>query len=129
MRRDDLYDEIRERGGLRSTDAARDAAKATLETLGERITKGEAEALADGLPDELAGAVAGPGGEAEAFGPDEFVDRVSDREEAADPEAAVRHVQSTLETIGRRTNRDEWRGVRQQLPDEYAALYEVSAEP
>lgn len=129
MRRDDLYDEIRERGDLRSTDAARDAAKATLETLGERITKGEAEDLADGLPDELAGAVAGPGGEAEAFGPDEFVDRVSDREEVADPEAAVRHVQSTLETVGRRTNRDEWRDVRQQLPDEYAALYEVSAEP
>ena len=125
MREEELYETIRERGALESTEAARDAAEATLETLGERITKGEAEDLADGLPDELAGAVAGPGGEAEAFGADEFVDRVSDREEEADPEAAIRHIEATLETVGDRTNRDEWREVRRQLPDEYAGLYEV----
>lgn len=125
MREEEQHETIRERGALESTEAARDAARATLETLGERITKGEAEVLAEGLPDELAGAVAGPGGEAEAFDAEEFVDRVSDREEAADPEAAVRHVEATLETIGDRSNRSEWRDVRRQLPDEYASLYEV----
>lgn len=128
MRDAELYEEIRDRGDLETTDAARDAAKATMRTLGERIAHGEAEALADGLPDELAGAIAGPGGEAEAFGPEEFVDRVSDREDEADREAAQRHVRATLETVGTRANRQEWRDVREQLPGEYAGLYERTGE-
>ena len=127
MKENGRYEAIADRGDLDTTDAARDAARATLETLGERITRGEAESLAHDLPDELAGAVAGPGGEAEAFGPREFVDRVSDREAegAADQEAAQRHVRATLETLGSRVNRHEWRDLRDQLPEEYASLWET----
>ena len=129
MQENGLYEAIADRGDLESTDAARDAARATLETLGERVTHGEAESLADELPDELAGAVAGPGGEAEEFGPPEFVDRVSDRESEADQEAAQRHVRATLETLGIRVNRLEWRDLRDQLPEEYASLYETREQP
>ena len=125
MNQEDLYETIRERGELETTEAARDAARATLRTLGERITHGEAKDLADGLPQELAGAITGPENQAEAFGPREFVDRVSDREDDADQEAAQRHVRATLETIAERANHEEWRDVRDQLPEEYTPLYET----
>lgn len=48
MRTDDLYEGIRIRGDLESTEAARESARATLETLAERISHGEAEQLAEG---------------------------------------------------------------------------------
>ena len=128
MQDDDLYEAIRDRGGMDSAEDARDAATATLHTLGQRITRGEAEDLADHLPDELAGAVAGAGEEAEQFGPKEFVDRVSDREDQADQEAAQRHVRAVMETLSVRVNRTQWRDVREQLPQEYAALYEREGE-
>ena len=128
MQENGLYDAIRDRGGMDTTDDAQDAAMATLHTLGERITGGQAADLADYLPDELAGAVAGPGGEAEEFGPREFVDRVADREAEADQEAAQRHVRATMETLGVRVNRLQWRDVRGQLPEEYASLYERKGE-
>lgn len=130
MQDDDLYEAIRDRGGMDSAEDARDAAKATLHTLGQRITRGEAEDLADHLPEELAGAVVGAGTdeEAEEFGPREFVDRVSDREDQADQEAAQRHVRAVMETLGVRVNRLQWQDVREQLPGEYAALYEREGE-
>lgn len=127
MRDDDLYETIRARGDLDSTAAAREAAQATMRTLGERIAHGEAEALADAVPDDLAGAVTSLGGEAQAFEPDAFVSRVADREEKGDASGAERHVQATFETVGSRVNRREWRDVRAQLPESYAPLYEVSA--
>lgn len=124
----ELYEKMRDRGNLETTDAAREAAKATMRTLGERITPGEAEAIAVGLPDELGGTIAGLGGDAEAFGPEEFVDWVADREDEADQKVALRHARAILVTVGTRANRLEWRDVREQHPEEYAAFYEVREE-
>lgn len=123
MRRDNLFDTIRDRGALDSEAAARDSAQATMRTLGERIAAGEAEAVADRLPDELAGPLVADGGDAEPFPPSEFVDRVRQREDADG--ATSRHVRAVLETVGERLNRREWRDVRAQLPPEYGTLYET----
>lgn len=125
MRDEQLYESIRERADLESTDAAREAAAATLRTLGERIANGEATDLAEHLPAELADAVVEPGDEADASGPDEFVSRVVERLDDVDPAAAERLVQATFEAVGSRTNLREWRDVRTQLPGEFGRLYEV----
>jgi len=127
MRENDLTETLRERGDFDSGDAARDGAQATLRTLGERVAAGEAEAVADHLPNDLAGPLLTDGGDADAFSPSEFVDRVDRREEVADGDAET-HVRAVLGTLGERVNRREWRDLRAQLPAEYGPLCETLGE-
>jgi uncharacterized protein (DUF2267 family) len=98
-------------------DAAEDAIAATLETLGERISEGEAEDLTQHLPDSLAPFVLRPGGEAEPFDADEFFRRVADRE-ATDARAAERHARAVVAALARREGRKETHDMLSQLPRE-----------
>src|SRR3954454_909157 len=81
--------------------AAERAIAATLETLGERISGGEAADLARHLPDSLAPLIVRSGGEAQAFGADEFFRRVAEREET-DPQTAERHASAVVAALARR---------------------------
>lgn len=80
MQEDDFLDAVRRGTELESTDEAREVTLATLETLGERITDGQAGELAAALPEGLAEPLADPNvGEAEAFDLEEFTGRVAER--------------------------------------------------
>lgn len=127
MRREQLIETIQDRGDLDSNEAARDAAEATMRTLGERIATGEAEIIADKLSDELAGPLMTNGGDADSFSPSEFVDRVEKREETADGDVE-QHVSAVLQTLSERLNYGEWRDIRTQLPSEYKPLYGTDDE-
>lgn len=124
MRYQDFIDAVRENGDLATDAAAHDAAEATMQTLGERISAGEAKPIADQLPDDLAGPLLTAGGNAEAFQPSEFVDRV-DRRQDETWDDTERHVRAVLEALSERLEGAEWRDARKQLPPEYDALYET----
>jgi putative intracellular protease/amidase/uncharacterized protein (DUF2267 family) len=92
------------------------AIEATLVTLGERISEGEARDLARHLPDSLARMLVRPG-EAEGFGADEFFRRVAERE-GTDPETAERHARAVVAALARREGRKELHDMLSQLPRE-----------
>ncbi len=103
-----------------SPDTAAKAARATLQTLGERIDRGLARRLAAELPPELAPWIATPT-PAEKFDVDAFVSRAAIRE-GVDVAAAVRHVSAVFDGLARTLPGREWSALVSELPREFAAL-------
>ncbi|HEY4429146.1 MAG TPA: DUF2267 domain-containing protein [Solirubrobacteraceae bacterium] len=106
--------------GLPWTRAER-AARATLETLGERITGDQARMLAEDLPAELRTWLLADGEDAQRFELGEFVRRVAEREEV-DPETSERHAIGVFTALARLVRSDEMKRLAAQLPQEYRAL-------
>jgi uncharacterized protein (DUF2267 family) len=96
------------------------ATQATLQTLAERISAGEARDLADELPPELAPWIATTT-PAEGFDIDEFVRRVAERE-GVDVDTAERHARVVFDAIGRAVSPQELFDMLAELPAEYAPL-------
>jgi putative intracellular protease/amidase/uncharacterized protein (DUF2267 family) len=92
------------------------AIEATLLTLGERISEGEAEDLARHLPDSLARMIVQPG-PARPIEPAEFLRRLAERE-GTDPETAERHARAVVAAMARRVGRKELHDMLSQLPKE-----------
>jgi uncharacterized protein (DUF2267 family) len=95
--------------------------RATLQTLGERITGGEARDLAAQLPKELQDALASAPEEAEPFGLDEFIRRVSERARVAQADARD-GITAVFQTLEDAVSFGEFDDVMAQLPDEFGAL-------
>jgi uncharacterized protein (DUF2267 family) len=112
--------EVQAEADLPDREAAERAARATLQTLAERIVGDEAEDLAAQLPVELADALRS-GAEADVFGFEEFVGRVAERADL-DESHALRAAQSVLATAAHAVTGEEFRHVLSQLPNEYAPL-------
>jgi uncharacterized protein (DUF2267 family) len=100
-------------------DDAERATRATLETLGERIDRGEAQQIADRLPPEIAPWIA-TSGPAERFDVDEFLRRVADRE-GVDIGEAERHVHAVFDVL-RYVLEAEFDDVVAELPKDFASL-------
>lgn len=127
MNREDLLDAVSDLAGVESTDQAERATLATLRTLGEHVSAGEAEDVADRLPGDLASAVTDRSDETpESFSVDEFVSRVMDREriEDVDRAAATRHVRAVMAALADAGLERELQEAREQLPNEFATLFE-----
>jgi putative intracellular protease/amidase/uncharacterized protein (DUF2267 family) len=97
-------------------DVAERAIDATLRTLGERISEGEAEDLARHLPDSLAQVIV-QRGDAQGFGADEFFRRIAERE-GTDPDTAERHAAAVVAALARREGHKELHDMINQLPRE-----------
>jgi uncharacterized protein (DUF2267 family) len=95
--------------------------RATLETLAERLTRGEAHDLASELPKPLKEPLTSPTPEAEPFGLDEFVSRVSERADITEEEASE-GVRAELSTVRDAVSNGEFRHVMAQLPSEFTQL-------
>lgn len=121
---------VESRSDLDSRKEAVTAADATLQTLGQRISRGEATNLAKRLPDELADSVTTNDAEsAEEFSADVFVERVQTYEQehtTLDAAHAEQHVQAVLESLSEEINRNEWHNVQSQLPSDYGSLCETN---
>ena len=76
MQYDDFIDRVQQRAGLNSQEGAVRAIRATLETLGERLSRAETRQLAAQLPKELR-AYFHPRQESQIFPLEEFFNRVS----------------------------------------------------
>lgn len=96
---------------------------ATLQTLGERISAGEARDLAAQLPKGLQEAMSKPEELAEPFGLGEFIRRVSIRA-GVDPVLAGDAVRATLTTLREAVTDGEFDDILAQLPKEYRAVIE-----
>jgi uncharacterized protein (DUF2267 family) len=104
-----------------SWDEAERAAEATLTTLAERLSSGEARDVADELPPEARRWLAGTDDDAEAFTVDEFLRRVAEREEA-DLETAELHARAVLVAVTRNLSRQERRDMLAELPKDFGRL-------
>jgi uncharacterized protein (DUF2267 family) len=111
---------IEQKAGI-AWDKAERAAQATLETLAERISGGEARDLATDLPEELRTWLIAHPGDAEQFGVDEFVRRVAERE-GVDTDAAERHARAVFVALARLVRRDEITDLLSELPKEFERL-------
>jgi uncharacterized protein (DUF2267 family) len=94
---------------------------ATLRTLADRISGGEAQDLASQLPSRLQDDLRPAREEAEAFGVDEFVRRVAQRSDV-DPEEARTGAAAVLTTVREAVTPGEFDDVLSQLPQEYREL-------
>ena len=101
-----------------SRDEAEAATRATLQTLAERISAGQARDLAAQIPPELAPWLATIGG-AEPFDVDEFLRRVAERE-GSDISRAERDARALFAALGRCVRRrDE---LASELPSDFGPL-------
>ncbi|MEO3751975.1 DUF2267 domain-containing protein [Streptomyces sp. B6B3] len=127
MEHDEFIGQVQARARLDSRGAAESASRASLETLGERITPTLAEHVAAQLPREI-----GEHLRRVARSPDlpdtgmrmtsrEFFDRVSERS-GADVPKAVYEARCVVEVVDEATQGALMRRVRQSLDDELAAL-------
>lgn len=104
---------------------AQRALEAVLETLGERITRGEVRDLAEELPDELRPPLergdALSNGAARPLSVTDFVRHVAERE-GVTPNLAREHTRAVFLTLRDSVSQKEFSDMTAQLPDEYAAL-------
>lgn len=117
---DRFLDIVGLKAGLPRDDAER-AARATLQTLAERLSAGQARDLADRLPPELAPYAASTT-PADAFDVDEFIRRVAEREGIDDLGSAERHAQAVFAALGRTVGEDEVADMVSELPKGFLPL-------
>lgn len=99
------------------------AINATLTTLGERISGGEAGDLASQLPEPLKTSLSVKSeDEAGDFSVQEFYRRVAEREEADIAVASI-HASSVVRTLREAVTGGEVDDIRSQLPEEFAPLF------
>jgi uncharacterized protein (DUF2267 family) len=118
------YDEFITKVGGRadvSLKTAEALTAATLQTLAERISGGEAAQLAQYLPEELRPHLTGAEELAKRFSADAFVRRVAERA-GTDPERAESGVRAVFATLREETPREELEDVLTQLPKDYSRL-------
>ncbi len=118
--------EIIEQAAGITREEAEGAARATLQTLAERITLGEAEDIAGFLPKELRGVMTSVPEPAESFGLDEFVRRVAEREQV-DRDTAYAHVRAVFEALAQAVAPGELSDMAAQLSKDYKPLLQDAA--
>jgi uncharacterized protein (DUF2267 family) len=116
--------EVERLTGLTREEAER-ATQATLRTLAERITGGEARAIAPHLPRELRACLDAADEKAERFDHDEFLARVA-RREGVDREAAEDHARAVFRVLGMAVAPGELYDMAAQLPKDFEPLLEAA---
>jgi uncharacterized protein (DUF2267 family) len=104
-----------------SKDEAEALVAATLRTLGERITGGEADDLAAQLPEELKPYLTKSEEGAKSFGVDEFIRRVAERA-GTDPDRALAAQGAIWATVRETVTSGELDDIAAQLPDDLKGL-------
>jgi uncharacterized protein (DUF2267 family) len=126
MQFDEFVGEVENRARLPSRGDALQAIQATLETLGERISEGEADNLAAQLPPELGTYLRDAEG-SERFNVEDFFLRVAAKETADLPDA-VHHARAVIAVLQEAITSGEMADLRAQLPDNYDPLFEAGSE-
>ena len=109
------------RQSVRQRRAAENAITATLETLNERITGGEARALAAQLPKEIQPALRPKAEEAEGFSLEELYWRVAERK-GVDIETAHMDASVVMGVLREAVTPGELDDVMAQLPEDFNTL-------
>jgi uncharacterized protein (DUF2267 family) len=112
--------QITQREAVLSAEAAERAAQATLTTLAERLSKGEARDLLEQLPAEMKPWVYTES-DAERFDFDEYLRRVAERE-GVDVRTAERHARAVFFALGQAVSAEEIADVAAELPQDFEPL-------
>lgn len=125
MKHDQFIGLVQDRARLDSRGAAESAARATLETLAERLAGGLPESIGDQLPPEIGRHLTSDS--VEPFGINEFWQRVADRETGSVdlPDAAF-HARAVLSVVDEAITGDQLERAKDQLTPEYADLFDFS---
>jgi len=110
---------VQQRASISREEAER-ASQATLQTLAERLSKGQARDLAEQLPEPLAGWLF-TDTDAAAFGVEEFLRKVAARL-GVDVETAERYARGVFTALGRTVDSGEIADMIAELPHEFAPL-------
>jgi uncharacterized protein (DUF2267 family) len=126
MQFDDFLRRVEERAacGLNQSGAER-AIDATLTTLGELMSKGDLNRLADQLPRELQRPLRAGRDRVEelnGFGVEGFLARVADRE-GLSPSEALDHARAVFDVLEQAVTGPELHHVREGLPEKFATLF------
>ncbi len=122
MTYDEFLEHVQERTGL-DRPLAELATQATVSTLAERISGGEAEDVAAELPPELLSWMAKSAEYPEVFGAEDFVRRVRAKVPALQPEEAEDVVRAVLTTVREVVSRKEVLDTLSQLPMDVRRLF------
>ncbi|MEH0935801.1 DUF2267 domain-containing protein [Micromonospora psammae] len=117
-----FFDKVAARAGV-PPETAQSLTEATLSTLSQRISGGEAAAVADHLADPLRSLLVKGTEDPEPFGYDEFLRRVADRS-GVERAVAERGVRAVLQTMHRVVGHREFQKAMAQLPADLRALAE-----
>jgi uncharacterized protein (DUF2267 family) len=123
MNHEQFVSSVAERAGV-DPEQAEAIARATLVTLAERITGGEARDLAAQLPVPLQNPLLSADEEAEAFSLDEFLHRTAQRA-GTDQDTADIGVAAVMTTLRESVSSREFDDVMSQLPQEFRGLAEI----
>lgn len=118
----EFLDAVAKRSGLPPTEAA-NVTRATLETLAERISGGEARDLAAQLPEELRGYLHKQEETAQRLDLAEFVHEVRARAALDDQRAGV-GARAVLTTVRDAVSADELEDVMSELPKDLRQLFD-----
>jgi uncharacterized protein (DUF2267 family) len=117
---DQFVERVSARAGL-DEERARQAIAAVLSAFGERIAGGEAEDLAQQLPEPAADVLRQADGDPHPIPIDEFLRRIAALEH--EPEAIAReHARAVLTTVREAVTADEWDDTLAELPRGYEQL-------
>ena len=124
MKYEELVKTVMHRANLNSRLEAQDALRATLETLSEHLTQGEAAKFSSELPSEVTVYMQQPfiSGIADRFTLSDFIQRVSERE-GVSVEEAGRHASVVANTIGELVSLGALEHLIAQLPTDIAQLF------
>ncbi|MET7906230.1 DUF2267 domain-containing protein [Streptomyces sp. NPDC005355] len=120
MEQDEFIRLVAERAHV-TEEQARALTRATMLTLGERITGGQARDLADALPPEIAPPLIMPQEMAQKFDLAEFVRRVSERA-GVDETTARDGVRAVFMTLRDAIPGKEFQDAMDQLPNEFQEI-------
>lgn len=120
----EFIDAVAARGAVEPEQAST-ITDATLRTLAERISGGEAADLAEELPVELQDCLIKPLTQeyAERFGLEEFISRVS-RRAGVDVRVANDGVRAVFSTLREAGDADDFQDMMSQLPNEFLTVIE-----
>ena len=128
MDADQFYDRVAVRAELETTEDGESVARATLRTLGERLSAGEADDVAGQLPEELAEVITdreGPEGrEPLELSYEEFTERVAERSDVGGD--TDRHVQAVSDVLDEVVRDEELESARDQLPGGFTNLFRTA---
>ncbi|MEA2296418.1 MAG: hypothetical protein QOE86_4057 [Solirubrobacteraceae bacterium] len=116
---------VEREAGVSRAEAER-AVRAALQTLGERLSAGQARDIAEQLPLELREVLANDS-KAQPFDAATFLRRVAERE-GTDVATAERHSRAVFAALGRAVSYDELSDMAAELPKDFAGLL-AAAEP
>jgi uncharacterized protein (DUF2267 family) len=122
-----FYRTVAERAGLSREESA-DLTRATLCTLAERLSAGEARDLAIHLPDPLTESLRSCNSSAKRFGLDEFIRRVSAHTGLTVPET-TQGLQAVFTTLRETIPTEAYQHAMSQLPRDFHALAPATGTP